>query len=120
MTYTHIGEPTTEKPETYTAGPFTTKSTVIEIDDYDSAGDGNGEAFDVSKELGISRVVDWSVQTEGGDPVLVKWDNVNEAFRVYQQANDGTGTASDALVEIAAGTTLNLQIRVTFTGAGAY
>lgn len=120
MTYTHIGEPTTGKPETYTQGPFTAKTTVIEIDTYDSAADGNGEAFDVSAELGLSRVVDWDVKPEGGDANVVQWDNTNEAFRVYEQANDGTGTAGDPLVEIAGGTAINLQVRVTFIGAGAY
>lgn len=120
MSYTHYGDPTTGKPETYTVGPYTAKSSVIEIDTYDSAADGNGEAFDVSKEFGMHRLVDWNIKPENGDGYVVQWDNVNESFRVYQQANDGTGTAGDTLTEVAAGTVLDLKLRATFIGTGSY
>lgn len=118
MTYTRHGDPTTGKPEVYPVGPYRAVTTVIEIDSYDSAADGNGEAFDVNAELGITRLVDWDVKPEDGDGYVVQWDNTNEAFRVYQQANDGTGTAGEPLTEIAASTALNLKLRVTFIGAG--
>ena len=112
MTYTHQGEPTTGKPETYTVGPYTAKTSVYTINDYDSAADGSGEAFSVSRELGLHRLVDWNVNVEaGGGDYEVRWDNDNESFRVYNLA-DGT--------EVAQGTTIDLDIRVTFIGTGSY
>lgn len=111
MSYTHQGEPTTGKPETYPVGPFTAKTSVYTIDTYDSAADGSGEAFDVSREYGIHRIVDWNLVIEGSDTYDVQWDNDNNSIRIYN-LSDGT--------EVAQGTALGLDLRITFIGVGSY
>lgn len=90
----------------------------ITLGTYDNAGDGAGNGFDPTMEYGFSRLGIVHVEVEAAGYVA-QYDYDNYSIRVYQQANDGTGTAGDALVEVPAGTALNIDLRVEIRGMGA-
>lgn len=112
MTYTRLGATmSTGKPEIYPTGPFRTVTDRVEVNDYDSAADGNGEAFDVSKEYGISRIVEVRAFVDDGSAYEAQFDRTNGSIRLFN-LSDGT--------EVAQGTTVDVSITLTVIGAGSY
>lgn len=85
---------------------------------YDNAGDGAGNSFDPRDVYGFGRIGIVTVQVIAAG-YIAQYDYDNNSIRVYQQANDGTGTAGDALVEVAAGTALNIDLRLEVRGMGS-
>lgn len=85
---------------------------------YDDAADGAGNAFDPRDVYGFGRIGIVNVQVHGDHGYIAKYDYDNNSIRVYAQANDGTGTAEDALVEVGAGTVLNIDLRMEIRGTG--
>lgn len=85
---------------------------------YDNAADGNGNAFNIPNVYGFSRLKKVDVQVADGSGYKAAYDYVNDSIRVFAQANDGTGTAEDPLTEVAAGTALNITLRIEARGMG--
>jgi len=90
----------------------------VTLGDYDNDNDGNGNSFDVAAIYGFARVLFVEVQVLGADGYVARYDYTNDSIRVFQQANDGTGSAGDELVEISQGTTLDIDLRVRVVGTG--
>lgn len=90
----------------------------ITLGTYDNAADGNGNLFHVLQIYGYDRLKIVHVEVADGTPVVAQYDYINNAIRLFRQANDGTGTADDPLTEVSAGTAMNVDLRVEVRGNG--
>lgn len=94
----------------------------VDVTNYDDDGNSDGEAVDPS-DVGMHRfqVVNAQVKPGEGTATTVKncvaqYDYQNNAVRLYEQSNDGTGTGSDELVELPSNSDEGAMVRLECKG----
>lgn len=105
---------TTTATETF--GAVTTTVQTVEIEDYSNGGE-SFEAYDAK----LYRFLHVSVEVADGTGVVAQFDRTVEGddegvLRLYQQSNDGGGSASEPLTEVPDSANVDVELQVTCYG----
>jgi hypothetical protein len=85
--------------ETEYMGAVTTRFVELDITNYDDDGGGDGESF-VPADVSMRRFQAVIPEVKDGTGVVASYDESADAIRLFEQANDGTGTTDDTLTEV--------------------
>lgn len=108
--------------DTEFAGAMKVRIADVDITNYDDDANGDGESFTPS-DAGMHRfqavIPEVKVGAGGASTVadaVAQYDWSNEAIRLFEQANDGTGTADDPLTEVPSNSNEGVEVNVICIG----
>jgi hypothetical protein len=94
----------------------------VDVTNYDSDSGGDGEPLAPS-DVGMHRFQVVNVQVKPGEGsantiknCVAQYDYQENAIRLYEQANDGTGSTDDELVEVPSDVSEGAMVRVEAKG----
>lgn len=85
--------------ETEYMGGVTTRFVEVDITNYDDGATGDGESF-TPADVSMRRFQAVVAEVADATGVTAHYDEANESIRLFEQANDGTGTTDDTLTEV--------------------
>jgi len=97
--------------ETEFAGGMTVRFCTLNITDYETG----GEAVAPS-DMGMNRFQSAFADVADGTAVTAQYDETSETVKLFRQANDGTGTANDALVEAPGSSGVSAEVSLVLIG----
>lgn len=97
--------------ETEFAGGMTVRFCTLSISDY-AAG---GETLTPSM-IGMNRFQSVFADVADGTGAVAQYDATVDAVKLFRQANDGTGTANDALVEAPGASAVAAEVNLVIVG----
>lgn len=106
---------TTTVDETEYMGAVTTRFVTVNITNYDDANNGNGEPFTPS-DVSMRRFQAVIAEVQDGSGNTAHYDESNESIRLYQQEDDGSGTANDPLTEVPSNSNEGAKLRLVCMG----
>jgi len=110
MSYTH----TRDEPTAY-IGDFKLRTFIVDIDNYDSDGGGNGESF-IPDDAQMHRFVHVFADVIDGSGTISQYDENTASIRLLQQSNDGGGNDTEPLAEVPSDSGEGARLRVTCIG----
>lgn len=88
----------------------------VDISNYDDDGGGDGEAFapiDANmRRFAVSPIA----RVTDGTGLVATYDGTTNSIRLFGEANDGTGTASDNLTEVPSNNNEGATVTITCIG----
>ena len=106
---------TTTVDETEYMGAVTTRFITVDITNYDDGSSGNGEAF-TPADASMRRFQAVIAEVQDATGVTAHYDESNESIRLYEQANDGNGSADDTLTEVPSNSNEGATVRLIAMG----
>lgn len=87
----------------------------IDISNYDDDGSGDGEPF-APVDIHMRRFTFVLALVSDASGVTANYDEANNAVRLYQQANDGSGTTDDSLTEVPSNSNEGATVKLICVG----
>lgn len=101
--------------ETEYMGAVTTRFVEVDITNYDDGANGNGESL-VPADVSMRRFQAVIAEVNDNSGMSANYDEDNESVRLWEQANDGTGTSDDELTEVPSNSSEGARVRLICMG----
>lgn len=101
-------------------GPVTVTHNEMQVSNYDDEAAGDGESL-IPNDVNLNRFLHVRVSVIDGQGIHATYDQSvgaegEGAIRLFRQANDGTGTANDQLVEVPSNSNVDATVQLTTFG----